>query len=170
MKQHGDAEQEHEESQHDENRYIAQRRDKLSQLRARGQAYPNGFKRRDLAADIHAAHGDRDKQELEDLGAGAQLAGRMMLQRDKGKVVFADLQDMSGKIQIFVRRDAIGEAAFDGSVRDLIRFAPVVDEFKALDEEIVTNSIRFRWLDVKQQLKKRLNAAGVASDWHETGS
>ena len=64
---------------------------------------------------------------------------------------------------------AIGEAAFDGSVKDLIRFAPVVDEFKALDEEIVTNSIRFRWLDVKQQLKKRLNAAGVASDWHETG-
>lgn len=64
---------------------------------------------------------------------------------------------------------AIGEAAFDGSVRDLIRFAPVVDEFKALDEEIVTNSIRFRWLDVKQQLKKRLNEAGVASDWHATG-
>ena len=37
----------------------------------------------------------------------------MMLQRDKGKVVFADLQDMSGRIQIFVKGDAIGEAAFD---------------------------------------------------------
>ncbi len=64
---------------------------------------------------------------------------------------------------------AIGEAAFDGSVRDLIRFAPVVDEFKALDEEIVTNSIRFRWLDVKQQLRKRLHAAEIASDWDATG-
>ena len=64
---------------------------------------------------------------------------------------------------------AIGEAAFNGSVRDLIRFAPVVDEFKALDEEIVTNSIRFRWLDVKQQLKKRLNTVEVASDWLAIG-
>jgi len=97
----------------DENRYIEQRRDKLAQLRARGQAYPNHFERRDFAADIHAAHDGKSKQELEELGVEASIAGRMMLQRDKGKVVFADLQDMSGKIQIFVRQDAIGEPAFE---------------------------------------------------------
>jgi len=97
----------------DENRYIEQRRDKLAELRARGQAYPNQFERRDFAADIHAAHDDKSKQELEELGVEASIAGRMMLQRDKGKVVFADLQDMSGKIQVFVRQDAIGDAAFD---------------------------------------------------------
>ena len=97
----------------DENRYIEQRREKLNQLRSQGQAYPNHFDRKDFAGDLQTAYGDKDKAELEELGVTAQLAGRMMLQRDKGKVVFADLQDMSGKIQIFVRLDAIGEAAFE---------------------------------------------------------
>ena len=97
----------------DENRYIAERREKLAQLRQAGQAYPNGFERRDLAADLHAAHDSRSKEELEQAGVSAQLAGRMMLQRDKGKVIFADLQDMSGRIQVFVRRDAVGEEAFE---------------------------------------------------------
>ncbi len=60
---------------------------------------------------------------------------------------------------------AIGEEAFAGSAKDLIRFAPVVDEFKKYDEEIVRNSIRFRWVDVRAQLKKRLEAAPLASAW-----
>ena len=60
---------------------------------------------------------------------------------------------------------ATGEEAFAGSARDLIRFAPVVDEFKKFDEEIVRNSIRFRWLDVRAQLRKRLDAERTASAW-----
>lgn len=49
-----------------------------------------------------------------------------------------------------------GENAFAGSVNDLLRYAPVVDEFKELDREIVRNSIRFRWQDVRSQLRRRL--------------
>jgi len=60
---------------------------------------------------------------------------------------------------------ARGEAAFAGSAGDLIRFAPVVDEFKALDREIVTNSIRFRWRDIREQCRRRLDAAAVADGW-----
>lgn len=60
---------------------------------------------------------------------------------------------------------ADGRAAFGGSEGDLIRFAPVSDEFKALDDQIVSNSIRFRWTDVREQLQKRLDAAAVAADW-----
>jgi len=97
----------------DENRYIEQRREKLTLLRQKGQAYPNQFERKDLSGQLHARYDASSKQELETLALQVQLAGRMMLQRDKGKVIFADLQDMSGKIQIFVRRDAIGEDAFD---------------------------------------------------------
>ncbi len=96
----------------DENRYIEQRREKLNLLRQKGQAYPNQFEREDLAGELHARYDASSKEELETLALQVQLAGRMMLQRDKGKVIFADLQDMSGKIQIFVRRDAIGEDAF----------------------------------------------------------
>ena len=58
-----------------------------------------------------------------------------------------------------------GEAAFAGSIDDLIRNAPVVDEFKALDAPIVRNSIRFRWRDVREELRRRLDAAAVAADW-----
>ena len=97
----------------DENRYIEQRREKLNLLRQQGQAYPNHFERKDLAGELRAAHSESSKEELEELALQVKLAGRMMLQRDKGKVIFADLQDMSGKIQIFVRRDAIGDDAFE---------------------------------------------------------
>ena len=97
----------------DDNRYIEQRREKLTALRKQGQAYPNHFERKHLAGDLHGEYQNSDKPELEALALQVQLAGRMMLQRDKGKVVFADLQDMSGRIQIFVRGDAVGEVAFD---------------------------------------------------------
>ena len=96
-----------------DNRYIEQRREKLALLREQGQAYPNHFERNDFAGALHSEYGALSKEELEQLAVQVSLAGRMMLQRDKGKVVFADLQDMSGKIQIFVRGDALGAAAFE---------------------------------------------------------
>ncbi len=61
---------------------------------------------------------------------------------------------------------AKGENAFAGSGRDIVRFAPVIDEFKALDQEIVSNSIRFRWRDVREQLRKRIEGEQVRDDWH----
>lgn len=60
---------------------------------------------------------------------------------------------------------ADGENAFQKSPADLIEFAPVVDEFKDLDREIVTNSIRFRWRDVRDQLRKRIDADKLTADW-----
>lgn len=60
---------------------------------------------------------------------------------------------------------AAGETAFAGSVVDLLRFAPVVDEFKKRDGEIVRNSIRFRWRDVREQFRRRVDGAAIAEDW-----
>lgn len=60
---------------------------------------------------------------------------------------------------------AAGQAAFAGSARDLIRFAPVTEEFKALDGEIVRNSMRFRWVNVRDQLRRRMRAADICADW-----
>ncbi len=64
---------------------------------------------------------------------------------------------------------ARGRNAFSGSEGDLIRFAPVVDQFKRLDREIVTNSIRFRWRDVREQVRKRIDAKAIWSDWRALG-
>lgn len=60
---------------------------------------------------------------------------------------------------------AVSDTAFAGSCDDLVRFAPVIDEYKALDREIVTNSIRFKWRDVRERLRKRLDAVSVSRDW-----
>ena len=97
----------------DENRYIAQRRDKLSQLREQGQAYPNHFRRGDFAQNLHDEHGELSREELEQKSVAVTLAGRMMFKRVMGKASFAQLQDMSGTIQIFVQRDAIGEDVYE---------------------------------------------------------
>ena len=60
---------------------------------------------------------------------------------------------------------AIGETAFVESLQGIIRHAPVIDEFKEEDRESVTNAMRFRWRDVRETYRKRLDAAAVARDW-----
>jgi len=93
----------------DENQIVAERRGKLTALRASGNAYPNDFRRDALAAELHAAHGSRDNAELEPAGIRVSVAGRMMLKRVMGKACFATLQDMSGRIQLYVTLDGVGE-------------------------------------------------------------
>jgi lysyl-tRNA synthetase class 2 len=93
----------------DENQIVAERRAKLAALRASGNPYPNDFRRDALAADLHAAHGNRENAELEPAGIRVSVAGRMMLKRVMGKACFATLQDMSGRIQLYVTLDGVGE-------------------------------------------------------------
>ena len=97
----------------DENQYIAQRREKLNQLRAQGLAYPNQFKRKDFAGQLQDSYGELTREDLEKKAVSVQLAGRMMLKRVGGKASFANLQDMSGRIQIFLKLDVIGEVAYE---------------------------------------------------------
>ena len=93
----------------DENQIVAERRGKLAALRASGNAYPNDFRRDALAGDLHAAHGSRENADLEPAGIRVSVAGRMMLKRVMGKACFATLQDMSGRIQLYVTLDGVGE-------------------------------------------------------------
>jgi lysyl-tRNA synthetase class 2 len=97
----------------DENQIIAERRAKLAGLRANGAAFPNDFERRDLAAEQHARYGGLSKEELESNPVEVQLAGRMMLKRVMGKASFATLQDMSGRLQIYVSNDVTGTEAHE---------------------------------------------------------
>ncbi|HUP96887.1 MAG TPA: lysine--tRNA ligase [Usitatibacter sp.] len=93
----------------DENQIIAERRGKLGKLREKGQAFPNDFRRKDLAADLHSRFGGKTKEELEAAKPGPfVVGGRMLLKRVMGKASFATLQDMSGRIQIYVNNDVTG--------------------------------------------------------------
>jgi len=101
----------------DENQLIAERREKLKALReahrqGQGPAFPNDFKPDHQAAALHAAHGAAAAEQLEADGHVGKVAGRMMLKRVMGKASFATLQDGSGRIQVYVTRDAVGEPAY----------------------------------------------------------
>ena len=93
----------------DENQLIAQRREKLKRLREAGLAYPNDFKRKDLAADLQKALGEKSKEELEALDRHAAVAGRIMAKRGP----FLVIQDMSGRIQLYVDRKKLPKELLD---------------------------------------------------------
>ena len=89
-----------------------QRRRKLGELRGRGEAYPNAFRREDLAADLARVHGASSREDLAAARTGATVAGRVMLRRVMGKASFITVEDPSGRIQCYVRRDDIGDEAY----------------------------------------------------------
>jgi lysyl-tRNA synthetase class 2 len=97
----------------DENQIIAERRAKLAELRKHGIAFPNDFRREHLSADLHKSWDGKANEEIEATHANVAVAGRMMLKRVMGKASFATIQDMSGRIQLYVTRDALGEAAYE---------------------------------------------------------
>ena len=100
-------------STENENDLIAQRRQNLKELRKTGNAYTNQFKRDSLALDLHAQHENKSKEELEGEPIKVTVAGRMMSRRIMGKASFAHIQDMSGKIQLYVRRDDLADGIYN---------------------------------------------------------
>ena len=94
------------------NNEMQERRNKLSALREQGQAYPNDFRRNAVSSDIINALGDKSAEELAADPKTFTIAGRMMTRRIMGKASFATLQDMGGKIQIYVTRDALPEGQY----------------------------------------------------------
>src|SRR5258708_15638942 len=82
----------------EDNKLVEERREKLKALRATGAAYPNDFRRRDLAAKLVESHGGKTKEELEKNSVNACIAGRMMLKRVMGKASFATPPDGPRKI------------------------------------------------------------------------
>ncbi|MFP4648653.1 MAG: lysine--tRNA ligase [Halorhodospira sp.] len=99
-------------SESEENKLIAHRRKKLQALREQGQAFPNDFRRDALADEIHERYGHLDEEQLLQEGAQFTVAGRMMAKRVMGKASFVQLQDRSGRIQLYVRRDALPEGVY----------------------------------------------------------
>ena len=92
----------------DEHDIIRVRRDKLARWRETGRA----FRRDAMASELHERCADQDKAALERAGIKAAVAGRVMLRRVMGKASFITLQDDSGRIQCYVRKDDVGDEAY----------------------------------------------------------
>lgn len=101
----------------DVNEQIAQRKAKLTALRDKGIAFPNDFRRDSLANDLQTEYGAASKEELEAQGVRVKVAGRMMTRRIMGKASFATIQDMSGRIQLYVARDNLPEGYYNSEFK-----------------------------------------------------
>ncbi|MCY4245704.1 MAG: lysine--tRNA ligase [Gammaproteobacteria bacterium] len=102
-----------------QNEQEARRRRKLAAWRGTGDAYPNDFRPTHLAGDLHLDHGGGDNAALEKAAVTVKLAGRLMARRAMGKAAFAHLQDCSGRMQLFIRRQDLPGGDYDGLFKDL---------------------------------------------------
>ena len=128
------------------NELLLIRRNKLDELRGLGMD-PFGvkFNRTHHAADILQAYGDLPNEELEPKEIQVSIAGRMMQKRTMGKAAFAHIQDVTGRIQIYVRKDTVPEnqwEAFDIlDIGDLIGVKGIVFKTKTGETSVKVHEL-----------------------------
>jgi lysyl-tRNA synthetase class 2 len=91
------------EEQLDESEVYLIRKQKLAQIRNDGFNFPNTFRREHLAADLIKDYAGIDKEGLVEKKIKASVAGRIVLRRIMGKASFFHIQDVSGRLQIYIR-------------------------------------------------------------------
>ena len=96
-----------------QNELLAIRRAKLDDLRSKGNAFPNNFKRNALAEELHSSYDSLEADELEKEKVYVSVAGRVMLQRIMGKASFITIQDLTGRIQAYIKSDNLDEEAYN---------------------------------------------------------
>ncbi|MEO7251622.1 MAG: lysine--tRNA ligase [Arenimonas sp.] len=132
----------------DENQLIAERRGKLKALRDQGIAFPNDFKRGEYAEDLQGEFADKEhwtSEALEAAGRRVQIAGRLMAKRVMGKASFAQLQDMSGRIQLYLSANDLGGSyeAFKGwDVGDIVGAAGTLTRTRTGELSIKADTLR----------------------------
>jgi lysyl-tRNA synthetase class 2 len=107
---------------------IASRRRKLEELRRRGvNPFPNDFRPVDTAASVRERFGSLSREQLDAQNETVAVAGRIVAMRDFGKASFLHLQDRSDRVQVYVKRDLVGEESFTQfRLMDIGDFAGVV--------------------------------------------
>lgn len=124
------------------------RHDKMDQLRDLGiDPFGQKFQQTHHAQDVISRFGEKTKEELETEEHVVTLAGRLMAKRDMGKASFAQLLDRSGQIQIYVRQDTVGEAAFVvfdlSDIGDIIGLTGVVFKTKTGELSVKAKGLTF---------------------------
>jgi lysyl-tRNA synthetase class 2 len=158
----------------DENRLIAERREKLHELRSQGIAYPNDFRIDAFAGDLQAEFADADTWTADAIAATprrVRVAGRVLARRIMGKASFVQIQDLSGQLQLFLQATALGAdyEAFKGwdigdivgAEGELMRTRTGELSVKASSLRLLTKSLRplpDKWhglADIEQRYRQR---------------
>ena len=115
-------------------------------IKKKGHAYPNDFRREHYAQPLVAEFDQFDKETLENKTVRVSLAGRLMAKRVMGKASFAHVQDMTGRMQLFVQRDNLPEGnyqTFKGwDIGDIIAAEGVLFKTKTDELSVRVSSIR----------------------------
>lgn len=162
------------------------RREKLHTLQEKGlDPFGKRFERTHQTADIVASYNDIEKEELDEKEESVTIAGRIMTKRGKGKAGFAHIQDLSGQIQIYVRKDAVGDDAYEifntADLGDIVGVTGVVFKtkvgelsVKVKSFELLTKSLRplpdkFHGLkDIEQRYRQRYVDLIMSQESRET--
>ncbi|MFO8069616.1 MAG: lysine--tRNA ligase [Alkalibacterium sp.] len=92
---------------------ILVRRQKMNELRERGiDPFGDRYERTHYSSELHETYDEKTKEELHDAEITVKVAGRLMTKRGKGKAGFAHLKDKNGLIQLYVRKDAVGDEQY----------------------------------------------------------
>lgn len=128
------------------NQQVAERLTKLQELRQQGNAYPNDFKRQDLAEDLKRQYSAIDSEELHARNIVVSIAGRMMTRRIMGKASFANIQDMSDTIQIYLRQNDLSENLYENfknfDLGDIVGVTGTIFKTKTGELSIKVENIR----------------------------
>ncbi|UOQ44651.1 lysine--tRNA ligase [Halobacillus salinarum] len=155
------------------NEHMRVRRDKMNAYREQGiDPFGNKFERTDLAEDLRQKYDQFSKEELEEQQSSTTVAGRIMTKRGKGKAGFAHIQDLSGQIQLYIRKDRVGDEAYElfnsADLGDVVGISGIMfktkvgelsvkaDEFHMLTKSLRPLPEKFHGLqDVEQRYRQR---------------
>jgi len=129
----------------EESEILALRRKKLIELREQKKiAFPNDFQQNAFASDLHSDFDQFNQQTLENNKTRVKIAGRIMTMRLMGKASFINVQDMTGRIQVYVRKDDVSEDVYQDFKKWDYIFKTKTGELSIHAESIVllTKSLR----------------------------
>jgi lysyl-tRNA synthetase class 2 len=125
---------------------MAQRQEKLERLREVATPYANDFQPEHFCGDLLARYADLSKEALQNKIRQVSIAGRMMQRRLMGKASFIHLQDMSGKIQVYIRKDDVSEETYtafkDYDLGDIIAVTGRLFRTKTDELSVHADSVR----------------------------
>ena len=153
----------------DENHLIEERKKKLKELKKSGINYPNSFRRSNLSISLIEDYSELSKEELPEKNISVSVAGRIMLRRVMGKASFSTIQDMTGRIQLYLRQDAIDnyELFKDCDLGDIVGAKGVLFKTNTGELSIQVNEFNLLTKSLRPLPEKHLGLSDVETKYRK---
>ena len=153
----------------DENHLIEERKKKLKELKKNGINYPNSFRRSNLSMSLIEDYSEFSKEELSEKNISVSVAGRIMLRRVMGKASFSTIQDMTGRIQLYLRQDTIDnyELFKDCDLGDIVGAKGVLFKTNTGELSIQVNEFNLLTKSLRPLPEKHLGLSDVETKYRK---